>query len=104
MRWLYANAAGLVAVAHEDFGLTPVEAQAFGLPAVVLRSGGYLDSAIEGITAVFVDEADAVRGGRAASARCSRARGTRARHPRRRRALLRGVPSPTRCTPSSTRC
>jgi glycosyltransferase involved in cell wall biosynthesis len=56
MRWLYANASGLVAVADEDFGLTPVEAQGFGLPSVVLRSGGYLDSTIENVTGVFVDE------------------------------------------------
>ncbi len=55
MRWLYANAAGLVAVAHEDFGLTPVEAQSFGVPAVVLRGGGYLDSTIENLTGVFID-------------------------------------------------
>jgi glycosyltransferase involved in cell wall biosynthesis len=58
MRWLYANAAGLIAVAQEDFGLTPVEAQAFGLPSVVLRSGGYIDSTIEGVTGVFVEEAE----------------------------------------------
>jgi glycosyltransferase involved in cell wall biosynthesis len=57
LRWLYANAAGLVAVSYEDFGLTPVEAQAFGVPAVVLRSGGYLDSTVEGETGIFVDEA-----------------------------------------------
>jgi glycosyltransferase involved in cell wall biosynthesis len=56
MRWLYANASALVAVAEEDFGLTPVEAQGFGLPSVVLRNGGYLDSTIEGVTGVFVDE------------------------------------------------
>jgi glycosyltransferase involved in cell wall biosynthesis len=56
LRWLYANAAGLVAVADEDFGLTPVEAQGFGLPSVVLRDGGYLDSTIEDVTGVFVDE------------------------------------------------
>jgi glycosyltransferase involved in cell wall biosynthesis len=55
MRWLYANAAGLVAVAHEDFGLTPVEAQCFGVPAIVLRDGGYLDSTVENLTGVFVD-------------------------------------------------
>ena len=55
MRWLYANASGLVAVAHEDFGLAPVEAQAFGLPSVVLRSGGYLDTTVENVTGVFVD-------------------------------------------------
>jgi len=58
MRWLYANAAGLIAVAQEDFGLTPVEAQAFGLPSVVLRRGGYVDSTIEGVTGVFVDAAE----------------------------------------------
>jgi glycosyltransferase involved in cell wall biosynthesis len=56
MRWLYANASGLVAVGEEDFGLSPVEAQSFGLPSVVLRSGGYLDSTIENVTGVFVDE------------------------------------------------
>lgn len=56
LRWLYANACGLVAVANEDFGLTPVEAQGFGLASVVLRNSGYLDSTIEGVTGVFVDE------------------------------------------------
>ncbi len=58
MRWLYANAAGLIAVAQEDFGLTPVEAQSFGIPSLVLRSGGYVDSTIEGVSGLFVDEAD----------------------------------------------
>jgi glycosyltransferase involved in cell wall biosynthesis len=56
MRWLYANAGGLVAVAHEDFGLTPVEAQSFGVAAVVLRNGGYMDSNIENLTGIFVDD------------------------------------------------
>ena len=56
MRWLYSNAAGLIAISHEDFGLTVVEAQSFGLPAVVLRRGGYLDSGIEGVTSIFVDD------------------------------------------------
>ena len=68
LRWLYANADGLVAVSYEDFGLTPVEAQAFGVPSVVLRDGGYLDSTVEGVTGVFVDQptpsavADGIRG------------------------------------------
>lgn len=57
MRWLYANAAALVAVGSEDFGLTPVEAQSFGVPAVVLRNGGYLDSTIEDLTGVFIEAA-----------------------------------------------
>jgi glycosyltransferase involved in cell wall biosynthesis len=65
LRWLYAHAAGLVGVSHEDFGLTPVEANAFGVPTVLLRAGGYLDSSVEGLTTVFVDEVevDAVREG-----------------------------------------
>ena len=58
MRWLYANATGLIAVAEEDFGLTPVEAQSFGVPSVVLRSGGYVDSTIEGVTGVYVEGAE----------------------------------------------
>lgn len=56
MRWLYRNARALIGVSHEDFGLTPVEAYAFGTPAVLLRAGGYLDSSLEGVTCVFVDE------------------------------------------------
>lgn len=60
MRWLYANAAGLVAVAQEDFGLTPVEAQSFGIPTIALRRGGYLDSMIENITGLFVADATIV--------------------------------------------
>jgi glycosyltransferase involved in cell wall biosynthesis len=59
LRWLYAHAAGLVAVAHEDFGLTPAEAQSFGIPVVALRAGGYLDTTIDGVTGVFVATASA---------------------------------------------
>lgn len=55
LRWLYANAACLVACSFEDFGLTPVEAYGFGTPAVVLRAGGYLDSTLPGITGEFTD-------------------------------------------------
>jgi glycosyltransferase involved in cell wall biosynthesis len=57
LRWLYANASGVIAVAQEDFGLIPVEAQSFGVPSVVLRSGGYVDSTVEDVTGVFVDDA-----------------------------------------------
>lgn len=57
MRWIYAHADGLIAVAYEDFGLTPVEAQAFGVPTVVLRNGGYLESTIEGLTGLFIESA-----------------------------------------------
>lgn len=58
MRWLYAHAGLLVAAAHEDFGLTPVEAACAGTPTVALRAGGYLDSVEEGVTGLFFDRAD----------------------------------------------
>jgi glycosyltransferase involved in cell wall biosynthesis len=59
MRWLYDNCAGLVAAGYEGFGLTPVEAGAFGKPSAVLRWGGYLDSMEEGRTGVFFDRPEA---------------------------------------------
>ncbi|MFC5175699.1 glycosyltransferase [Nocardioides taihuensis] len=67
MHWLYAHARSLVAASHEDYGLTPLEAALHGTPAVVLRWGGFLDTMVEGATAVFFDDpepaavADAVR-------------------------------------------
>jgi glycosyltransferase involved in cell wall biosynthesis len=56
LRWLYANCSGLVAASHEDFGLTPLEAAAFGKPAAVLAFGGFLDTVEPGTTGVFFDE------------------------------------------------
>jgi len=55
LRWLYARARALVAASYEDYGLTPVEAAAFGAPSVVLRAGGFLDTVVEGRTGVFFD-------------------------------------------------
>ncbi len=55
LRWLYGASAGLVAASYEDFGLTPVEAAAFGRPTAALRWGGYLDTVEEGATGVFFD-------------------------------------------------
>lgn len=40
----------------EDFGITPVEAQGFGTPVVAYRSGGVLESVIEGKTGIYFDE------------------------------------------------
>jgi glycosyltransferase involved in cell wall biosynthesis len=56
LRWLYANARALIAASYEDFGLTPIEAAAFGTPSIVLRFGGYLDTVREGRTGLFFDE------------------------------------------------
>jgi glycosyltransferase involved in cell wall biosynthesis len=55
LRWLYANARALVSVSFEDFGLTPLEANSLGTPALLLRAGGFLDSTEEGVSAAFVD-------------------------------------------------
>lgn len=55
LRWLYASCGAVVAMSHEDFGLTPVEGFAFGKPCIALRAGGYLDSCVEGLTGPFVD-------------------------------------------------
>ena len=52
LRWLYANTRGTVAAAYEDFGLTPLEAAAFGRPSAVLAAGGYLDTVVDGETGV----------------------------------------------------
>ena len=55
LRWLYRNSSMLVAASYEDYGLSPLEAGAFGRPAVVLRDGGYLDTVVEGRNGVFFD-------------------------------------------------
>jgi glycosyltransferase involved in cell wall biosynthesis len=53
LRWLYASARGTVAAAYEDFGLTPLEAAAFGRPSAVYQAGGYLDTVVDGETGLF---------------------------------------------------
>jgi glycosyltransferase involved in cell wall biosynthesis len=57
MRFVYAHATALLAPSREDFGLTPLEAGAFGKPVIALRAGGYLDTVVEGRTGEFFDEA-----------------------------------------------
>lgn len=54
--WLYEHSSAVVAASHEDYGLTPIEGAAHGKPSVLLRWGGFLDTAIEGLTAVYFDE------------------------------------------------
>jgi glycosyltransferase involved in cell wall biosynthesis len=56
LRWYYANCRAVVAVAHEDFGLTPLEGNAFGRPALVLRAGGFLDTLVEGVTGHYIEQ------------------------------------------------
>jgi glycosyltransferase involved in cell wall biosynthesis len=67
LRWLYARAAVLAAPAEEDYGLTPVEAAAFGVPTVARAAGGHLVTVVDRETGRLVpdpttdDFADALR-------------------------------------------
>jgi hypothetical protein len=45
--------------AVEDFGLTPLEANAFGTPTLPLRAGAQLDSVAEGVSGSWIEEATA---------------------------------------------
>jgi glycosyltransferase involved in cell wall biosynthesis len=58
LRWCYARAAVLVSVGYEDFGLTPLEAAAFGTPTVARRFGGALDTVIDGGTGRLLADED----------------------------------------------
>jgi glycosyltransferase involved in cell wall biosynthesis len=53
LRWLYANSGALIAASYEDYGLTPLEANAFGRPALALEGGGYLDTVRPGVSGLF---------------------------------------------------
>lgn len=59
LRWLYSNAVGLVAASYEDFGLTPLEAAAFGKPTAALHAGGYLDTVDPQVNGLFFERTDA---------------------------------------------
>jgi len=67
LRWAYQHCVALLAPSIEDYGLTPLEAGAFGKPTLALRAGGYLDTVAEGVSGLFFDRpkagaiADAVR-------------------------------------------
>jgi glycosyltransferase involved in cell wall biosynthesis len=60
LRWCYANAAVLVSVGFEDFGLAPLEAASFGTPTVARRFGGALDTVADGVTGLLLTDVDPV--------------------------------------------
>jgi glycosyltransferase involved in cell wall biosynthesis len=53
---LFARARAFIFPGLEDFGITPVQAQAAGRPVIAYRGGGALDTVIEGKTGVFFRE------------------------------------------------
>lgn len=55
---LYGRSRGTILAASEDFGLTPLEANASGRPVVALRAGGAEETVIDGATGVFFSPAN----------------------------------------------
>jgi glycosyltransferase involved in cell wall biosynthesis len=53
---LYSCARALIFPGEEDFGLTPLEAQASGTPVIAFGSGGALETIIDGETGLFFNE------------------------------------------------
>ncbi|NQU42285.1 glycosyltransferase, partial [bacterium] len=56
LRDLYRRARAFVYAAVEDFGITPVEAQACGCPVVAYNKGGLTETVIHGETGLFFPE------------------------------------------------
>ncbi len=52
---LMARCKALIFPGWEDFGITPVQAQAAGRPVIAFRGGGTLDTVREGETGIFFD-------------------------------------------------
>ena len=53
---LYSRALAFINPQEEDFGITAVESMASGRPVIAYRSGGALETIIEGVTGVFFDK------------------------------------------------
>ncbi|OGE34500.1 hypothetical protein A3H85_00820 [Candidatus Daviesbacteria bacterium RIFCSPLOWO2_02_FULL_40_8] len=54
---LLAGCRALLVCGEEDFGLTPLEAQALGKPVIAYKKGGVLESIIDGVTGFLFNEA-----------------------------------------------
>ncbi len=52
----YAKCKALIFPGVEDFGITPLEAQASGRPVIALGKGGILETVVENETGVFFDQ------------------------------------------------
>lgn len=51
-----ARCRALIMPGEEDFGLTPLEANAVGRPVIAFRAGGALDTVQDGVTGILFDE------------------------------------------------
>lgn len=53
---LYSECKALIFPGSEDFGLTPIEAQASGRPVIAFKGGGALETILEEKTGIFFEE------------------------------------------------
>ena len=53
---IYSRCCALIVTGEEDFGLTPLEANASGRPVTAYGSGGALETVVAGATGVFFYE------------------------------------------------
>ncbi|MBT3786147.1 glycosyltransferase, partial [bacterium] len=53
---LYQNAIAFLFPGEEDFGITPLEAQACGTPVIAYGRGGALETVVEGETGLFFQD------------------------------------------------
>lgn len=53
---LFARAKAFIFPGLEDFGITPVQAQAAGRPVIAFKGGGALDTVLAGVTGDFFEE------------------------------------------------
>jgi glycosyltransferase involved in cell wall biosynthesis len=56
---LYATARGFILSGEEDFGITPLEANAAGCPVIAFAAGGAMDTVVDGLTGVHFAEPSA---------------------------------------------
>lgn len=54
--YYYAHCRAFILPGEEDFGITPLEAQASGRPVIAYRAGGALASVIDDVTGTFFNE------------------------------------------------
>jgi glycosyltransferase involved in cell wall biosynthesis len=56
---VFAGAKGFIALAKdEDFGMTPVEAMAYGTPVIAFNGGGFKETVVDGVTGLLIDGTD----------------------------------------------
>lgn len=58
LQQLYRGARGLIFPSYEDYGIVPLEAQAWGVPVIAFGKGGVLETVREGVSGIFFERQD----------------------------------------------